>query len=119
VVIVCCSVCAPDPALSDMIVNRYGKRSDVRSVNLSGMGCGAGLIAVDLAASLLRAMPRGARALVVLTEILSSSYYVGADLSMMAANCLFRMSGAAMLMSTSATGARFRLGCAVRTCSAA
>ncbi|RLM91299.1 hypothetical protein C2845_PM08G15350 [Panicum miliaceum] len=119
VVIVCCSVCAPDPALSDMIVNRYGMRSDVRSVNLSGMGCGAGLIAVDLAASLLRAMPRGARALVVLMEILSSSYYVGADLSMMAANCLFRMSGAAMLMSTSATGARFRLGCAVRTCSAA
>ena len=42
VVIVCCSVCAPDPALSDMIVNRYGMRSDVRSVNLSGMGCGAG-----------------------------------------------------------------------------
>ena len=52
------------------------------------------------------------------TEILSSSYYVGIDLSMMAANCLFRMSGAAMLMSTSATAARFRLGCAVRTCSA-
>ncbi|XP_039851411.1 3-ketoacyl-CoA synthase 6-like [Panicum virgatum] len=118
VVIVCCSVSAPDPALSDMIVNRYGMRSDVRSVNLSGMGCGAGLIAVDLAASLLRAMPRGARALVVSTEILSSSYYVGAGLSMVAANCLFRMSGAAMLMSTSATAARFRLGCAVRTCSA-
>jgi len=55
----------------------------------------------------------------VSTEILSSSYYVGIDLSMMAANCLFRMSGAAMLMSTSATAARFRLGCAVRTCSAA
>ncbi|RLM91785.1 hypothetical protein C2845_PM08G14220 [Panicum miliaceum] len=76
-VVVCCSLCAPAPAFSEMVVSRYGMRSDVRSVNLSGMGCGAGLIAVDLAASLLRAMPRGARALVVSTEILSSNYYPG------------------------------------------
>lgn len=37
-VIICCSMCAPELALSNMIVNRYAIRSDVRSTNLSGMG---------------------------------------------------------------------------------
>ncbi|TVU04684.1 hypothetical protein EJB05_47814, partial [Eragrostis curvula] len=121
-VVVCCSLCAPVPSWSDMVVHRYAMRRDVRSVNLSGMGCGAGLVAVGLAERLLRAMPRGSRALVITTEILTSNYYAGSDRSMLGANCMFRMSGAAMLLSTSpaAGSARFRLlGRAVRTCGAA
>ncbi|KAL0348922.1 UNVERIFIED_CONTAM: 3-ketoacyl-CoA synthase 11 [Sesamum angustifolium] len=44
----------PTPSLSSMIVNRYKLRGDVVSCNLGGMGCSAGLIAIDLAKRLLQ-----------------------------------------------------------------
>ncbi|VAI00652.1 unnamed protein product [Triticum turgidum subsp. durum] len=44
VLVLNCSLFCPTPSLVDVIIKRYNLRSDVRSINLSGMGCSAGLI---------------------------------------------------------------------------
>uniref|UniRef100_A0A453GG82 very-long-chain 3-oxoacyl-CoA synthase n=1 Tax=Aegilops tauschii subsp. strangulata TaxID=200361 RepID=A0A453GG82_AEGTS len=119
ILVVNCSCFNPTPSFTDMIVNKYKLRGDIRSVHLSGMGCSAGLISVELARNLLRAAPRGARALVVSTETLSPHLYVGNERPMLLPYCLFRMGGAAVLLSTSAANARFRLTATVRTTTAA
>jgi 3-ketoacyl-CoA synthase len=117
IVVINCSVFTPVPSLSDMIVSRYKLRSDVRSVNLSGMGCSAGVVSVELAAGLLRAMPQEqvAHAMVVSTEIITPNLYVGKERPMQLSNVLFRVGGAAVLLSTSKDRARFRLAHLVRT----
>ncbi|RLN13679.1 hypothetical protein C2845_PM09G06750 [Panicum miliaceum] len=114
ILIVNCSLGTMIPSMTDMIINRYNLRTDIRNMHLSGMGCSAGLIAVDLARNLLQTMPYGARALVVSTEILTGNYYAGKKRSMQLTNVLFRMGGAAMLLSTSRTNARFELTRIVR-----
>ncbi|TVU33950.1 hypothetical protein EJB05_15766, partial [Eragrostis curvula] len=119
VVIVNCSIFTPTPVFADMVVRRYGLRADVRSVNLSGMGCSAGLVSVGLARNILQSAPKGTHVLVVSTEILSSQYYVGKERSMLLPNCLFRMGAASMILSNSAERARFRLGRVARTIAAA
>ncbi|KAL2328958.1 hypothetical protein Fmac_022385 [Flemingia macrophylla] len=53
IVIVNCSLFNPTPSLTAMIVNRYKMGCDVMTYNLGGMGCSAGLIAIDLAKNLL------------------------------------------------------------------
>ncbi|KAG8076281.1 hypothetical protein GUJ93_ZPchr0006g41428 [Zizania palustris] len=113
--IVNCSLFAPIPSFSDMIIHRYKMRSDIRNVHLSGMGCSAGLISVGLARNFLQVAPRGAHALVVSTETITPNYYVGKERAMLLPNCLFRMGGAAVLLSTSRAKARFRLSRVVRT----
>uniref|UniRef100_A0ACD5UWC6 Uncharacterized protein n=1 Tax=Avena sativa TaxID=4498 RepID=A0ACD5UWC6_AVESA len=121
VLILNCSVLAPTPAFADMVVKRYNLRADVRSVNLSGMGCSAALMSVGLVRNILRQAAPGTRALIVSTEILSSTYYVGTDRTMLLPNCLFRMGAAAMILSNSPERgrARFRLGHVVRTVTSA
>jgi len=52
--VVCCSAFNPIPSLTTMIVNKYKLRPDVKSYNLSGMGCSAGIAAIDLAKHLLQ-----------------------------------------------------------------
>ncbi|KAF0902484.1 hypothetical protein E2562_017886 [Oryza meyeriana var. granulata] len=113
-----CSVFSPTPALADMVVNRYGLRDDIRVVNLSGMGCSAGLISVGLARDLLQVMPRGAHVLVVTTEATVPLFYKGNRRSMQLTNLLFRMGGVAALLSTSRAKARFRLAHLGRTTTA-
>lgn len=54
ILIVNCSLFSPTPSLSAMIINKYKLRSNIRSFNLSGMGCSAGLISIDLARDLLQ-----------------------------------------------------------------
>ncbi|KAF7092829.1 hypothetical protein CFC21_095283 [Triticum aestivum] len=117
ILVVNCSVFAPVPSISDMIVNRYKLRDDVRAVNLSGMGCSAGVISVGLAAGLLQATGHGAtkHALVVSTEIITCNFYTGKERPMQLSNVLFRVGGAAVLLSTSEDRARFRLAHLVRT----
>jgi 3-ketoacyl-CoA synthase len=107
ILIVNCSLFCPVPSLVDMIVNRYKLRGDVRSMQLSGMGCSAGLIAVGLARNLLQVAPHGAHALVVSTETITPNYYLGTERAMLLPNCLFRIGGAAALLSTSPAKARF------------
>ena len=79
-------------------------KSTVKGYNLSGMGCSAGIIAIDLAKDLLRVYPN-TRCLVFSTENITQNWYLGNDRSMLLSNCLFRMGGAAMLLSN-----RFRDG---------
>ncbi|XP_019180831.1 PREDICTED: 3-ketoacyl-CoA synthase 2-like isoform X2 [Ipomoea nil] len=98
IVVVNSSVFDPAPSLSAMIVRRYKLVSTVKSFNLGGMGCSAGLISIDLAKHLLQASPN-CYALVVSTEIQSLNWYLGNDRSMLMSNCIFRLGGAAVLLS--------------------
>jgi 3-ketoacyl-CoA synthase len=119
ILIVNCSVMTMIPSMTDMIINRYKLRSDIQNMQLSGMGCSAGLIAVGLARNLLQLMPYGAHALVVSTEIVTCNYYAGKKRSMQLTNMLFRMGGAAVLLSNSRANARFELLHTVRKSTAA
>ncbi|KAF3509435.1 hypothetical protein F2Q69_00004433 [Brassica cretica] len=88
----------PTPSLSAMVVNKYKLRSNIKSINLGGMGCSAGVIAIDLAKDLLQ-VHKKTYALVVSTENISRNAYAGDNKSMIVANCLFRLGGAAILLS--------------------
>ncbi|TYJ22652.1 hypothetical protein E1A91_A08G139400v1 [Gossypium mustelinum] len=88
----------PTPSLSAMVINHYKLRTDIKSYNLGGMGCSAGLISVELAKNLLRANPN-TYAVVVSTENITQNWYFGNDRSMLLCNCIFRMGGAAVLLS--------------------
>ncbi|KAI8026936.1 3-ketoacyl-CoA synthase 1 [Camellia lanceoleosa] len=101
ILIVNCSLFCPTPSLSTMIVNHYKLRADINSFNLGGMGCSAGLISIDLAKQLLKANPN-TYAVVVSTENITLNWYFGNDRSMLLCNCIFRMGGAAMLLSNKA-----------------
>ncbi|KAL6884546.1 hypothetical protein ACP4OV_010482 [Aristida adscensionis] len=118
VLIVNCSIFTPTPVFVDMVVNRYKLRADVKSVNLSGMGCSAGLVSVGLAKNLLQVAPPGTQVLTVSTEILSSQYYVGTERAMLLPNCIFRMGAAATILSNTPEHARFKMGHVVRTLTA-
>ncbi|KAF7826240.1 3-ketoacyl-CoA synthase 1 [Senna tora] len=98
IVIVNCSLFNPTPSLSAMIVNHYKLRTNIKSFNLGGMGCSAGLISIDLAKDLLKANPNST-AIVVSTENITLNWYFGNDRSMLLCNCIFRMGGAAILLS--------------------
>ncbi|KAL3832814.1 hypothetical protein ACJIZ3_007550 [Penstemon smallii] len=98
ILIVNCSLFNPTPSLSAMIVNHYKLRTDVKSFNLGGMGCSAGLISIDLAKHLLQANPN-TYAVVVSTENITLNWYFGNDRSMLLCNCIFRMGAAAILLS--------------------
>ena len=71
------------------LVHRFGMRSDIRSFNLGGMGCSAGLISIDLAKHLLASRP-GSLAMVVSTENITPNLYLGNQRSMQLQNTLFR-----------------------------
>ncbi|CAL5347278.1 unnamed protein product [Camellia sinensis] len=98
ILIVNCSLFNPTPSLSAMVVNHYKLRGNVLSYNLGGMGCSAGLISIDLAKQLLQVQPNS-YALVVSMENITLNWYFGNNRSMLVSNCLFRMGGAAILLS--------------------
>ncbi|KAL5572193.1 hypothetical protein UlMin_021790 [Ulmus minor] len=104
ILIVNCSLFNPTPSLSAMIVNRYKLRTDIKSYNLGGMGCSAGLISIDLAKDLLRNI--------------TLNWYFGNDRSMLLCNCIFRMGGAAVLLSNKSrdrSRSKYQLSHTVRT----
>ncbi|KNA08110.1 hypothetical protein SOVF_165650 [Spinacia oleracea] len=98
ILIVNCSLFNPTPSLSSMIVNHYKLKPSIKTYNLGGMGCSAGLISIDLAKHLLKARPNS-NALVFSTENITQNWYFGNDRSMLLCNCIFRMGGAAVLLS--------------------
>jgi 3-ketoacyl-CoA synthase len=100
-----CSLFNPTPSLSATIMNHFKMPATTRNFSLGGMGCSAGLVAVDLARSLLELQP-GTRALVVSHENITNAWYAGNDRSMMVPNCIFRANGAAILLSSRPGDAR-------------
>ncbi|KAL4317895.1 hypothetical protein GQ457_18G004120 [Hibiscus cannabinus] len=117
ILIVNCSLFNPTPSLSAMVINHYKLRGNVISYNLGGMGCSAGLIAIDLAKDLLRAHSNS-YALVISMENITLNWYFGNERSMLVSNCLFRMGGAAVLLSNRTSDQRrskYRLVHTVRT----
>ncbi|KAL3538185.1 hypothetical protein ACH5RR_001551 [Cinchona calisaya] len=93
-----CSLTSPSPSLAAMIINKFGLRSNIKSYNLSGMGCSAGILSISLAKDLLK-VHRYSTALVLSLESVTANLYQGKMKSMLLANCLFRMGGAGILLS--------------------
>lgn len=117
ILVVNCSLFSPTPSLCSMIINEFGLRADTSSYNLSGMGCSASIIALELAKNVLAAKPNST-ALIVSTENLTQNLYHGNERSFLLQNTLFRCGGAAMLLTnrwTDAFRARFKLLHCVRT----
>ncbi|XP_051151412.1 3-ketoacyl-CoA synthase 11-like [Andrographis paniculata] len=117
ILIVNCSLFNPTPSLSAMIINHYKLRGNIISYNLGGMGCSAGLISVDLAKDLLQVHPN-TYALVISMENITLNWYFGNERSMLVSNCLFRMGGAAVLLSNKRSDywrSKYRLVHTVRT----
>jgi len=116
ILIVNCSLFNPTPSLAAMMINKYKMRTDIKNYNLSGMGCSAGVIAIDLAKDLLQ-VHKNSLAVVISTENITQNWYTGDRKAMLVSNTLFRMGGAAMLLSnkwTDGWAAKYKLYCTVR-----
>jgi 3-ketoacyl-CoA synthase len=100
-----------------MVINEFGLRSDISSYNLSGMGCSAGIISLELVKNLLSAIPNST-ALIVSTENLTQNLYLGNERGFLLQNTLFRCGGAAIILTnkwTDAFSAKLKLLHCVRT----
>ncbi|XP_027185782.1 3-ketoacyl-CoA synthase 19-like [Coffea eugenioides] len=105
------------PSLTARVINRYKMKSNVKAFNLSGMGCSASLVAIDLVQQLFKTY-NNAFAIVVSTESLSANWYCGNEKSMILSNCLFRSGGCSMLFTNNKAlkhRAILKLKCMVRT----
>ncbi|XP_062092746.1 3-ketoacyl-CoA synthase 19-like [Humulus lupulus] len=96
ILVVNVSLLSTAPSLTSRIVNRYKMRENVMSFNLSGMGCSASIVAIDLVQHLFK-NHKNANAIVVSTESFGPNWYCGKEKSMMLSNCLFRSGGCSML----------------------
>ncbi|XP_075485553.1 3-ketoacyl-CoA synthase 5-like [Primulina tabacum] len=117
ILIVNCSGFCPNPSLTSIVINKFSMREDIKSFNISGMGCSASALAVDMAQNILNAH-ENSTALILSTEILSTGWYPGKDQSMMLLNCMFRMGAAAILMTNKKEArrtAKYKLLSTVRT----
>ncbi|CAF1904785.1 unnamed protein product [Brassica napus] len=117
ILIVNFSLFSPTPSLSAMVINKYKLRSNIKSFNLSGIGCNAGLISVELARDLLQVHPNS-NAIIISTEIITPNHYKGNGRAIMLPNCLFRMGSVAILMSNRRSDrwrAKYKLSHLVRT----
>ncbi|XP_027347099.1 3-ketoacyl-CoA synthase 12-like [Abrus precatorius] len=117
VLVVNISMLAAVPSLSSRIINRYKMRHDIKVYNLTGMGCSASLISLDIVKNIFKSQ-RNKLALLVTSESLSPNWYSGNDRSMILANCLFRSGGCAILLTNKRAlkhRAMLKLKCLVRT----
>uniref|UniRef100_A0A2P2MCB3 3-ketoacyl-CoA synthase n=1 Tax=Rhizophora mucronata TaxID=61149 RepID=A0A2P2MCB3_RHIMU len=117
VLVVNISLLSAVPSLASRIINHYKMREDIKVFNLTGMGCSAGLISVNIAQNIFKTY-KNVYALVVTSESLSPNWYAGNDRSMILANCLFRSGGCAVLLTNQRAlkhRCMFKLKCLVRT----
>jgi alkylresorcinol/alkylpyrone synthase len=89
------------PGLSAYLVEAAGLRADVLTADVVGMGCGAAVPALRLAADFLRAHP-GKTAAVVATEICSAAMYSADSPDLVVSNALFADGSAAALLTDAA-----------------
>ncbi|AES88783.1 putative very-long-chain 3-oxoacyl-CoA synthase [Medicago truncatula] len=117
ILVVNISMLAILPSLSSRIINRYKMRHDVKVYNLTGMGCSASLISLDIVKNIFKSQ-RNKLALLVTSESLSPNWYTGNDRSMILANCLFRSGGCSILLTNKRSlknRSILKLKCLVRT----
>lgn len=81
-------------------MNKFKMRSDTLYYSLGGMGCSAGVSAMDFAARVLRSFGRPATCIVVTHENITSNLYTGSNRSFLVGNALFRLGGSAALLTT-------------------
>ncbi|CAL5229302.1 g12601 [Coccomyxa viridis] len=115
--IVNCTAFNPTPSLSAAVVKHFKFKSSIRTVNLSGMGCAASVISVDIARDMLKAHP-GMRIIIAGTENILWNMYNGSQKSMLITNCIFRWGGFAALLSNHPADrfrAKYKLQHVVRT----
>ncbi|CAN8239299.1 unnamed protein product [Cochlearia groenlandica] len=112
-----CSLFCPSPSITSIIINRFGMRSNIKSFSLSGMGCSAGLLSINLVKDLMK-IHGDSLALVLSMEAVSPNGYRGKCKSMLIANTIFRMGGAAILLSNrerDKDNAKYKLKHLIRT----
>ncbi|PPR89094.1 hypothetical protein GOBAR_AA31588 [Gossypium barbadense] len=97
VLVVTISIISSVPSIPARVINRYKKMEDVKVFNLSGMGCSASVIAVDLVNHLFQTY-KNQFAIVVSSESLSPNWYIGKERSMMLPNILFCIGGCSLLL---------------------
>ncbi|XP_073222773.1 3-ketoacyl-CoA synthase 12-like [Cicer arietinum] len=105
------------PSLTSRIINHYKMRQDIKAYNLSGMGCSASLISLDIIKSIFKSQ-KNKYALLLTSESLSTNWYSGNERSMILANCLFRTGGCAILLTNKRSlkhKAILKLKCLIRT----
>ncbi|XP_068649629.1 3-ketoacyl-CoA synthase 6-like [Aristolochia californica] len=107
----------PSPSLTSVIVNRYKMRDDIKTFNLSGMGCSAGAIGIDLARNVLQ-NKKYSYAVILSGEILSTGWYPGKDRRKLLLNCLFRMGSSAVLLTNKESArktSKYKINLVLRT----
>ncbi|XP_065875640.1 3-ketoacyl-CoA synthase 19-like [Euphorbia lathyris] len=97
VIVTTISTFSPAPSLTARIVNRYKMRKDIKSFNLSGMGCSGSVVAVDLVQQLFKLYDNSV-AIIVSTECMGQGWYSGKEKSMMLSNILFRSGACSILL---------------------
>lgn len=95
----------PTPSLSTTVMNHFKMSTRCKGYSLGGMGCSAGVIAIDLAREMLELYPNS-YVLVVSHENITNAFYAGKDPSMLLINCLFRANGCAVLLTNKPKDAR-------------
>ena len=117
ILIVNCSLFAPTPSLAAIVAHRFSLKTTCRTYNLGGMGCSASIIAIDLAKELLQ-NNSNTIAVVLSTEEITQSMYLGNERALLVQNTLFRVGGAGILLSNKPTDgfrAKYKLLHTVRT----
>ncbi|XVE69038.1 hypothetical protein DITRI_Ditri09bG0117600 [Diplodiscus trichospermus] len=97
ILVITVSMITSSPSLPARVINRYKMREDIKVFNLSGMGCSASVIAVDLVQHLFKTY-KNAYAVIASSESLSPNWYCGKERSMMLPNILFRLGGCSLLL---------------------
>ncbi|KAL9233692.1 hypothetical protein vseg_008652 [Gypsophila vaccaria] len=117
ILVVNVSLLATIPSLTARVVNRYKMRPDVKVYNITGMGCSASIIAIDLIHHLFK-VHKNMNAIVVSSESMGTNWYTGKERSFMLSNCLFRIGGCSMLFTNNKHlkhRALIKLNCLLRT----
>ncbi|KAG9128784.1 hypothetical protein Leryth_009545 [Lithospermum erythrorhizon] len=88
VLVVNISMLACIPSLSSRIINHYKMREDVKTYNLTGMGCSASLVSINIVESIFKAK-KNVNALVITSESLTPNWYTE-NKAMLKLKCLVR-----------------------------
>ncbi|KAM7499225.1 hypothetical protein LguiA_023639 [Lonicera macranthoides] len=117
ILVVNVSMLASVPSLTSRIVNHYKMREDIKAFNLSGMGCSASIISIDIVQNIFKSC-KNSFAIVLTSESIAPNWYTGSEKSMILTNCLFRSGGCSILLTNNKAMKKrsaFSLKCLIRT----